>query len=86
MQMLESERAVAEWVCNNYVKAIIDEHYGLTMGGLTLAERLMEKWHVQPPVSVSASVAADAVRHWVIAAGYDSNEEYTYRLSKHRIG
>lgn len=81
-----SELQVALYVCENWAERIVRENNGITMGGLTLAEKLVEMWNkLYVPNNMSIYVAADAVRHWVTAAGINKDDEYEYIISSHII-
>ena len=83
---LQNERDVADYVCGNHVQAIIDANNGITMGGLTIAEKLVDAWqNIYLPQSMSVIIAADAVRHWVSSAGYNDKGKFVYTLSNHRL-
>lgn len=85
-EMLGNEREIADYVCKTFVEDIIKENNGITLGGITIADKLTEKWNSQyVPNNMSVHVASTAVRNWVAVAGYDDNGNYVYELSNHRL-
>lgn len=79
------ERRIAVHVCCKYVEDIIRDAGGATLGGNTLADKLTERFKAEEFDGPSLWVAADAVRHWVVCAGFTEDDEFIYELSGHRL-
>lgn len=70
-----TERELAENICRVHARTLVDEAAGVTLGGADLAERHYALWKDHD--------CAQALRHWVEAAGYDQNGKFKYIISNH---
>ena len=77
-----SERDLALHVAKAQAQSIVDESDGVSLGGLTIADRYSEKWS---RAGYNVEEAAEAIRHWVVSAGYDTDGEFKVIMSNFRI-
>lgn len=70
-----TERELAENICRVHARTLVDEAGGITLGGDWLAERHYALW--------KDFDSAQALRHWVEAAGYDKEGNFKYIISNH---
>lgn len=76
-----TERELARNICECHARTIVDHAGGVTLGGNALAEGYAAMWHG----SVNTYECEQALRHWVVAAGYAKSGNFLYVLSKHLI-
>ena len=60
---------------------LVDEARGATLGGRTLAEKFQEKWGG----SYDVSECVEALRNWVVAAGYNDDGVFEVEYSNYRL-
>ena len=77
-----SERDLALYIAKAQAQSIVDEFDGISLGGLTIADKYFEKWSA---AGYDVTEAADAIRHWVVSAGYDADGMFKIIMSNFRI-
>jgi hypothetical protein len=75
-----AERELAENVCRCHAMTLVDKAGGVTLGGATLAEMFNEMWGG----NFDCQDCVDALRHWVVSAGYDADGVFTVVYSDYR--
>lgn len=67
------EKELAYHIANSgIVQKIVDDMGGVTLGGVTISERYLEMMYKSCPNQViEISKNANALRHWVLYAGYN---------------
>lgn len=65
---MTNEKQLAENICRCHAQTIVDHAGGITLGGYGLAEGFAKMWH-----NMNTYECEQALRHWVIAAGYRSD-------------
>ena len=79
-----TERDLAEKVCNECAKAIVDEQGGISMGGISLAEAYAKREYRKGSYDVmQIGLVSQALRHWVSAVGYADNGEFQIVMSNY---
>lgn len=69
-----TERDLAEKICNECAKRIVDEQGGYTLGGISLGEEYVKHYYEEGGHDViEVSRREMALRHWVLAVGYNND-------------
>jgi len=76
-----TEREIAENICRAMARNLVDENGGFSMGGTTLAEKYSERQFKAGYDIQMIAKHANALRHWVVAAGYDLDNSFRVVLS-----
>ena len=76
------EKTLAYNTAKAHAQTIVDEMGGVTLGGATIADRFFEKWTA---AGHRIGREYDALRHWLMAAGYDNDGRFTIIMSSHFI-
>jgi len=72
---MNTERNLAQSICNVFAQKIVDENDGYSLGGISLGEKLFEKLSRKGGYRLEElSEWQMACRHWVSAVGYDNGE------------
>ena len=77
-----SERDLAKHVAMAQAQSIVDDFGGVSLGGNTIAEKYTEKWSAG---GYDVTEAAEAIRHWVVSAGYDTDGKFKVIMSNFRL-
>ena len=77
-----TERDLALCVAKAQAPAFVDEFDGVTLGGSTIAEKYNKKWS---KAGYDVTEAAEAIRHWVVSAGYDNDGKFQVIMSNFRM-
>ena len=77
-----TERDLALHVAKAQAPAIVDDFNGMTLGGSTIAEKYNEKWSA---AGYDVTEAAEAIRHWVVSAGYGNDGKFQVIMSNFRM-
>ena len=75
-----TERELAHALCASKAQILIDEAGQLTVSGMTLGDLYFMKYCNGADL-MRISAHADALRHWVVSAGYNNDNEFEYILS-----
>lgn len=81
---MNGEKMLAERICNQCAKSIVDELGGYTLGGISLGEEYAKRCYregVHDIIEVSRREMA--LRHWVSAVGYGNNGEFEIFISNY---
>ena len=79
-----TERDLAERLCRECAKSIVDELGGYSIGGITLGEEYAKKAHKEGVKDVLlVSQHKMALRHWVSAVGYGKDGEFQIIMSNY---
>ena len=74
-----NERQLAENICRVHAKDLVDDNGKATIDGSTLGELYFDKWS---KAGYDVEDGRMALRHWVLAVGYQKNGEFSYIISK----
>lgn len=79
-----TERELAQNISNTHAQMIIDDNGGLTMDGSTLGKKYAERLHKAGGFDIKdVTTYEEALRHWVLAAGYGKGGRFTVIMSNH---
>ena len=79
-KMSVTERELAHALCAMHAHTLVDEAGEITIGGATLGDLYFQKFCGSMNI-MRLSAHADALRHWVAAAGYNEDNEFEYIIS-----
>ena len=77
-----NERQLAENICRVHAQTLVDSLGGATVGGAVLADKYAER--LNGAGGYDAAMVAEcsmALRHWVLAAGYNDDGSFNYIIS-----
>lgn len=79
-----TEKELAEKICNECAKSIVDELGTWTMGGASLGEEYARRCYRKGGYDVrEVSKRQAALAHWVVSVGYSNDEEFQVIMSDH---
>lgn len=79
--MALTERELAEWLMSDRGQTYVDSMNGETLGGITLSELHMQHCFKMGKSVLATDVECQAIRHWVLSAGYGKDGKFIYILS-----
>ena len=80
IQRAINERQLAENICKVHGKSLVDDNGKSTIDGATLGDLYFNQWS---KAGYDVKDGQMALRHWVLAAGYNRQGEFQYRMSNH---